>query len=170
MPEIIQRTTITKKETTVPTWYAIDADGQIVGRLATQIAQVLMGKHKADYTPHVMSGDAVIVVNAHRVRFSGRAGKSPLTPYFTTKMLTRTYERYSGYPGGRKVTTAAKYLEKKPEFILREAVRRMLPKNKLASIMLKNLRLFCSPTHEHQANQPKPFPKHMMPKTTKSAK
>lgn len=164
MVPLVQRTTIVKTEEAKPDWFVIDGDNQIVGRLATQIATVLMGKHKANYTANVVSGDVVVVVNAHRVRFSGNAGRSPLTPYYTKKFEQRTYERFSGYPSGRKVFTASQMLQRRPQMILQEAVRRMLPKNKLGSQMLKNLRLFCGPTHEHQAQQPKPFPEYLLPK------
>lgn len=163
MPAITQRTTMANKESTTLDWYVLDVDGMIVGRIATQIATVLMGKHKASYTPHVMSGDAVIVLNADRIRFSGQPGNHPSHPYYTRKMEQRTYERYSGYPSGRKVQTAADLLEKQPEKILREAVRRMLPKNKLGRQMLKNLRLICGTEHGQQAQQPKPFPEHLLP-------
>ncbi len=164
MAEFTQRTTMAKKENVKPQWLVVDGDNQIVGRLATQIARVLMGKHKPDYTPHVLCGDVVVVVNAHRVRFSGKSLRHPTHPYFTVKMKTQVYQRYSGYPGGRKVSTAAQVWEKKPEMLLREAVRRMLPKNRLARQMLKNLRLYCAPTHDHQAQQPVAFPSHMNPK------
>lgn len=164
MVPLVQRTTIVKTEEAKPDWYVVDADNQIVGRLATQIATVLMGKHKANYTPNVVSGDVVVVLNAHRVRFSGQEGRSPISPYYTKKMEQRTYERFSGYPSGRKVFTAAQMLTRRPEMILREAVRRMLPKNKLGSRMLKNLRLHCGSTHEHQAQQPKQFPEYLLPK------
>lgn len=163
MPVITQKTSMAKKQETTPDWLVLDADGMIVGRLATQIATVLMGKHKPSYTPHVDCGDVVIVLNAHRVRFSGAEGRHPSHPYYTSKMEMRTYERYSGYPSGRKVTTAAKLLESKPEMILHEAVRRMLPKNKLGRHMLKKLKLVCGDSHEHQAQQPKPFPEHLLP-------
>ncbi len=162
MPVITQRTTMAKKETTTPDWYVLDVDEKIVGRIATQIATVLMGKHKASYTPHVMSGDVVIIVNAHLIRFSGQPARHPSHPYYTRKMEQRTYSRYSGYPSGLKVQTAADLLDKKPEMILQEAVRRMLPKNRLGSQMLKNLRLYCGPDHDHQAQQPKPFPPHLL--------
>lgn len=166
MPVITQRTTMAKKESTTPDWYVLDVDRMIVGRIATQIATVLMGKHKASYTPHVLSGDVVIVLNAHLIRFSGQPGRHPSHPYFTRKMEQRTYERYSGYPSGRKIQTAADLLDKKPEMILREAVRRMLPKNRLGSQMLKNLRLICGTEHENQAQQPQPFPEYLLPKSS----
>lgn len=162
MGVITQRTTMARNETTSPDWLVLDADGLIVGRIATQIATVLMGKHKASYTPHVDVGDVVIVLNAHRIRFSGAEGRHPTHPYYTRKMETRTYESYSGYPSGRKIRTAADLLEKKPEMILHEAVRRMLPKSKLGREMLKKLKLVCGDEHEHQAQQPKPFPEYLI--------
>ena len=154
-----------KEEVCNPDWFVVDADGQIVGRLATQIATVLMGKHKAGYTPHVNSGDCVIVTNVERVRFTGGAMEHAEVPYLSTKMAKKSYARYTGYPGGRRVRTAVETWQRKPELILREAVRRMLPKNKLASQMLKRLRLFVGPEHSHQAQQPKPFPAHLLPDT-----
>jgi len=152
-----------KKEEVRPRWFVVDADYQIVGRLATRIATVLMGKHKPSYTPHVDCGDYIVVVNAERVRFSGREIAHPEHPYFTKKMLTRTYERYSGYPGGRKVMTAAEVWERQPEKILHEAVRRMLPKNKLGRKMLKKLKLYCGPDHPHQAQGVEPIPEYLLP-------
>lgn len=152
-----------KKEEVRPRWYVVDADAQIVGRLATRIATVLMGKHKPTYTPHVDCGDYVVVVNAEMVRFSGQDLNHPRHPYFTSKMLTRTYERYSGYPGGRKVMTAGEVWEKQPEKILYEAVRRMLPKNKLGRQMLKKLKLYTGTEHPHQAQKPEPIPEHLKP-------
>ena len=165
MPLITQKTSMAKKHETKPNWLVLDADGMIVGRIATQIATVLMGKHKASYTPHVDCGDVVIVLNADKVRFSGAEGRHATHPYYTSKMEMRTYETYSGYPSGRKVTTAAKLLDTNPEKILYEAVRRMLPKNKLARRMLEKLRLVCGTEHEHQAQNPQPFPAHLLPKS-----
>ncbi len=156
------KTFMAKKEEVKPCWYVVDADAQIVGRLATKIATVLMGKHKPIYTPHVDCGDFVVVVNAERVRFSGQRMGHPKHPYFTNKMLSRTYERYSGYPGGRKVRTAAQVWERQPEMILHEAVRRMLPKNKLGRKMLKKLKLYCGPEHPHQAQGPEPFTEYQL--------
>ena len=155
------KTYLAKKEEVRPQWYVVDADGQIVGRLATRLATILMGKHKPTYTPHVLSGDCVVVVNADRVRFSGKSLSHPEHPNFTTKMLTKTYERYTGYPSGRRVVSAADVFERHPERILREAVRRMLPKNKLGRSMLKMLKLYCGPEHPHQAQQPHELPEHL---------
>lgn len=148
-------------------WYFVDGDSQIVGRLATQIATVLMGKHKATYTPHVDCGGYVVVTNVERVRFTGGEMQHPKVPYFSTKMANKDYASYSGFPGGRRVRSAAQVWEKRPEMILREAVRRMLPKNKLGRQMLSKLKLFVGPEHPHQAQQPQPFPEHLAPKTSK---
>ncbi len=151
-----------KKEAVRPDWFVVDADNQIVGRLATHLATILMGKHKPTYTPHVDTGDFIVVVNADKIRFSGQPLAHGTHPYFTKKMLTRTYERYSGYPSGRTVETAANLLEKQPEKILREAVRRMLPKNKLGRHMLKKLKLYAGPNHPHQAQEPVEMPAHLL--------
>ena len=161
---VIPKTTVARTDNVVQDWYVVDADAQIVGRLATKIATVLMGKHKASYTPHVDTGDYVIVVNADLVRFSGGEIAHPKYPYHSTKMLNKTYERYSGYPGGRKVLSGIEVWEKQPEKILHEAVRRMLPKNKLGRHMLKKLKLYRGTDHPHQAQQPRPMPEHLMPK------
>ena len=139
-------------------WFVVDGDGQIVGRLATKIATVLMGKHKPDYTPNVDSGDYVVVVNVERVRFSGRQMTHPTIPYFTTKTAQKVYQRFSGFPSGRKIMTAADRLIKKPDDVLMNAVRRMLPKTKLGRDMLAKLRLFSGPKHDHQAQQPAELP------------
>ena len=139
-------------------WFVVDGDGQIVGRLATKIATVLMGKHKPDYTANVDSGDYVVVVNIERVRFSGRQMTHPSIPYFTNKTATKLYQRFSGFPSGRKTMTAADRLIKKPDDVLMNAVRRMLPKTKLGRDMLAKLRLFTGPTHPHQAQQPTELP------------
>jgi len=143
-----------KEAEVVRDWHLVDADGEIVGRLASKLATILMGKHKPTYTPHVDCGDHVVVINADKVRFSGKSLSHSTHPYFTDKMLTKEYDRYSGYPGGRRVVTAAKMLETKPEEILKLAVRRMLPKSKLGRSMLTKLKLYCGDQHEHQAQQP----------------
>lgn len=160
----LQKSFLAKKETVQPEWYVIDGDAQIVGRLATQIAEVLMGKHKPGYTPHVDTGDFVIVTNVERVCFTGKALKHAKHPYFTKKMEQKEYQQYSGYAAGQKILSAAVVYERFPERILKEAVRRMLPKNKLAKHMLDKLKLVVGPEHPHQAQQPKPFPAHLIPK------
>ena len=145
-------------------WYAVDGDGQIVGRLATAIATVLMGKHKATYTPHVDCGGNVIVTNVEKVRFTGGEMQHPDVPFYSTKMAKKTYDSYSGFPGGRRVRSAVNVWQTAPERILREAVRRMLPKSKLGRQMLKKLKLVAGPEHSHQAQTAIDFPAHLLPK------
>ena len=122
-------------------WWVIDGTDQVVGRLASDIAMILMGKHRPTYTPHVDCGDFVIVTNVEKVKFTGK------------KWDQKRYTWYTGYPGLRS-ESAAERLEKKPEMILREAVRRMLPKNKLGVAMLEKLKLYAGESHPHQAQQP----------------
>ncbi|MFO0946693.1 MAG: 50S ribosomal protein L13 [Planctomycetota bacterium] len=127
-----------------PEWLLVDATDLVVGRLAARLAMILMGKHRPDYTPHVASGDFVVVVNAEKVKFTGN------------KWADKEYQRYTGFHGGRKTIKAEMLREKSPETILREAVRRMLPKNKLAYRMLQQLKVYEGTEHPHQAQQPKP--------------
>jgi len=141
MPNV--KTYMARREDVEPKWWVVDAADKVVGRLASDIAMLLMGKHKPTYTPHVDTGDFVIVVNAEKVVFTGN------------KWDTKQYTWYTGYPG-LKSETAGKRLERKPEMILSEAVRRMLPKNKLARQMLKKLKIYIGPQHPHQAQQPEP--------------
>ena len=157
------KTTLVKKEEARHDWYVVDGDGQIVGRFAAKLAQILMGKHKPTYTPHVDTGDYVIVVNADKVRFGGKTVTHPDHPYLTEKMLRKEYDRYTGYPGGRRVRTGLELWQKHPTDILREAVRRMLPKNSLARHMLDKLKLYVGPHHPHQSQQPKEMPQHLLP-------
>ena len=124
-------------------WWLVDATDRVVGRLASNIAVVLMGKHRPTYTPHVDTGDFVVVVNAEKVTFSGK------------KWEQKTYSWYTGYPG-QKVETARKRFERKPEMILYDAVRRMLPKNPLGRKMLSKLKLYAGPEHPHTAQDPQP--------------
>ena len=138
-------------------WYVIDGDGQIVGRVASAIATVLMGKHKATYTPHVDCGGGVIVTNVEKVSFTGGEMVHPDVPYYSTKMDKKTYDSYSGYPSGRRVRSAVNVFQTAPERILREAVRRMLPKNKLGRQMLKKLKVYRGADHPHHAQQPEPL-------------
>ncbi|MEM7456493.1 MAG: 50S ribosomal protein L13 [Planctomycetota bacterium] len=122
-------------------WWIVDADDLIVGRLASEIAVILMGKHRPTYTPHVDTGDFVIVTNADKVKFSGN------------KWENKTYTWYTGYPGLRSETAKARF-ERKPEQILRDAVRRMLPKNKLGTQMLSKLKIYKGTEHPHSAQAP----------------
>jgi len=138
-----QKTYMAKTGEVDQKWWLVDAESKIVGRLASDIATVLMGKHKPEYTPLVDTGDFVVVVNVEKVVFTGN------------KWDKKEYTWYTGYPGLRS-ETAGDRLEKKPREILREAVRRMLPKNKLGRQMLSKLKLFVGPDHSHQAQQPEP--------------
>jgi large subunit ribosomal protein L13 len=126
-------------------WYVVDADGQTLGRLASNIAKVLKGKHKPSYTPHLLTGDFVVVVNAERVHVTGN------------KRLQKTYERYTGYPGGLHSRTLGEQLDRRPEEPLREAVRGMLQHNTLGGEMLKRLKVYAGAEHRHQAQQPQPI-------------
>ena len=137
------KTYMARKEDVQPRWWVVDATDKVVGRLATDIAVILMGKHRPTYTPHVDTGDFVIVTNVEKVVFTGK------------KWDNKRYTWYTGYPG-QKSETAAKRRERQPERILRDAVRRMLPKNKLARKMLSKLKLYVGDQHPHQAQNPEP--------------
>ena len=123
-------------------WMLVDAEGAILGRMAAKIAPILMGKNKPTYTPHVDTGDYVIVVNAGKIMLTGK------------KAQTREYDYYTHHPGGHKYVSFEDMLAKKPEKVVEMAVRRMLPKNKLGRHMLKKLKIYRGPDHEHQAQQP----------------
>lgn len=123
-------------------WYVIDADGKTLGRLSTEIARRLRGKHKAEYTPHVDTGDYIIVVNAKKVRVTGN------------KEADKVYYKHTGYIGNMKSISLGKLREKKPEMIIETAVKGMLPKNPLGRAMFRKLKVYAGPTHTHQAQQP----------------
>lgn len=146
-----------------PKWYVIDAQGQVVGRLATQIATVLMGKHKPTYTPHVESGDCVVVLNADKVKFLGGEMVHPRNENYSTKMAAKRYYRHSQFPGGLKEIAAVDLWDKHPTDLLKLAVKRMLPKNAMARHMLDKLHLYVGDQHPHQAQKPQPFPEHLLP-------
>jgi len=131
-----------KKEEVTRNWYEIDAEGKILGKIATEIAVRLMGKHKPSYTPHVDGGDYVVVINADKFAVTGN------------KMLNKKYYRHSGYPGGLKVRNLEEMLEKKPTEIIRKAVERMLPKNKLGNHMINRLKIYTGNEHNHVAQKP----------------
>lgn len=128
-----------------PKWLLIDAEGLILGRLASQVAKVLRGKHKPIFTPHVATGDFVIVVNADKVRMTG------------SKLIDKYYYHHTGYPGGIKAAQAARLLAEKPTELLRLAVKRMLPKNALNREILHRLKIYAGPEHPHKAQQPQPY-------------
>lgn len=123
-------------------WYIVDARNQILGRLAAQVARILKGKHKPIYTPHLDVGDHVIIINADKVRVTGR------------KAQQKVYKRYSGYPGGLKEIVYEKMMEKHPERILEHAIKGMLPKNRLGRKMFKKLRVYAGDQHPHIAQKP----------------
>ncbi|CAN5578074.1 50S ribosomal protein L13 [soil metagenome] len=123
-------------------WHIIDADGAVVGRLASQIASVLRGKHKPSFTPHVDTGDFVVVINAEKARFTGK------------KETDKQYFRHSGYPGGVTLMTPKEARTKKPTFMIENAVKGMLPKNSLGRQMIKKLKVYAGPDHPHEAQQP----------------
>lgn len=155
---VTEKTFSAKSHEVEPNWYVVDADNRIVGRFASKLAIILMGKHKPIYTPHVDCGDYVIVQNCSRVRFTGQPLAHESHPYFTRKMARKEYQRYSGYPSGLKTTKGEVLIESKPGFVLREAVRRMLPKNKLGRQMLKKLKLYTGEEHPHQSQNPLELP------------
>lgn len=124
-------------------WHLVDLTGKTLGRAATKIARYLMGKHRPVYTPHVDTGDFIVVVNAEKVKVSS-----------AKKLDDKSYERYSGYPGGRRVIPMHEMLAQHPDRIIREAVRRMLPKNRLGVHMLSKLKVYAGATHPHQAQNP----------------
>jgi large subunit ribosomal protein L13 len=137
------RTFTAKKEEIEREWFVVDAEGQTLGRLASRIAPILKGKHKPIYTPHLDCGDFVVVVNADKVRVTGR------------KMDQKFYHRHSGYPGGLTSINLRDQLAKHPERVLQSAVKGMLPKNKLGRRMIKKLKVYAGDEHPHQAQQPK---------------
>ncbi|MBL8793359.1 MAG: 50S ribosomal protein L13 [Planctomycetia bacterium] len=139
-------TYMAKKEKVTPRWFVIDAADQVVGRLAVQIATIIRGKHRPEYTPHVDTGDFVVVINAEKVKFTGNK-----------KWDSQTYSAYSHYPGGLRTVTARQMLEKHPERILIEAVRRMVPRNPLGRQQMKKLKVYAGSKHDHQAQQPVEF-------------
>jgi large subunit ribosomal protein L13 len=126
-------------------WYVVDAEGKTLGRLATQIADALRGKRKPEYTPHIDTGDFVVVVNAEKIVVTGN------------KLRDKRYYRHSGYPGGLRSRTLGEMLDRQPEEVIRKAVKGMLPRNRLARAQLTKLKVYAGPDHPHAAQQPKPL-------------
>ncbi|MGH7274075.1 MAG: 50S ribosomal protein L13 [Nitrospiria bacterium] len=138
--------TLSIKETSVSRkWYVVDAEGQILGRMASRVASLLRGKHKPIFTPHVDTGDHVVVINAQKVRLSG------------DKLRSKIYYHHSGYPGGLKYTTSGMLKSSKPERLVQFAIQGMLPKNKLGRAMIKKLRIYAGADHPHHAQRPEPL-------------
>ena len=142
MDTLSYKTVSGNKETADKKWFVVDAENQTVGRLSSQVAKVLRGKHKTCFTPHADCGDNVIVINAEKVSFSG------------TKLENKEYVRYSGYPGGQKFTSAQEMLEKHPERLIEKAIKGMLPKNTLGRALYRNLKVYSGSEHNHDAQKP----------------
>lgn len=143
MESLSYKTASVRKEDVNKQWYVVDAEGMVVGRLASEVAKVLRGKHKPSFTPHIDCGDNVIIINAEKVKFTG------------AKLTDKKYIRHSGYPGGQKSTTPINLLNKFPERILETAIRGMLPKNRLGRSIFGNLKVYAGTQHPHEAQQPK---------------
>ncbi|MCK4248580.1 MAG: 50S ribosomal protein L13 [Candidatus Omnitrophica bacterium] len=136
------KTYVAKPKEIETKWHLIDARDKVLGRLASQIAVMLRGKDKAEFTPHVDTGDGVVVINAEKIKVTGR------------KMDQKIYKSFSGYPGGLKETLMKDVLKRKPEYIITHAVKGMLPKNKLADQLLKKLKVYAGPEHPHKSQNP----------------
>jgi len=139
----VMKTYMARKGEVPAQWHVVDVSDKILGRVATRIATILMGKHRPEYTPHVDTGDFVVVLNAAKIRITGNA-----------KPQQRIYQHFSGYPSGRKVVPLEQMLIRHPDRVIREAVRRMLPKTKLGRAMLTKLKVYAGPEHPHQAQNP----------------
>lgn len=143
MDTLSYKTVSANKATVQKEWVLVDARDQVLGRLASGVANILRGKHKPNYTPHVDCGDNVIVVNAEKIRLTG------------DKMNQKEYVRHTGYPGGQRFSTVGKMLEKKPIFVVEHAVKGMLPKNRLGRQLFRNLHVYAGDDHPHAAQKPK---------------
>ena len=137
------KTTYTRQEDVKRAWYLVDVNDKVLGRAAAKIASMLKGKHKVDYSPHVDGGDGIVVLNCDKIRVTGK------------KLQQKLYKRYSGYPGGLKLEKLESLLKRRPEDVLRHAVKGMLPKNKLGRRMIKRLKLHVGDKHSHTAQKPK---------------
>jgi len=136
------KTFVATPETRQRDWYVVDAEGKTLGRLATQVADALRGKRKPEYTPHCDTGDFVVVVNAAKIEVTGN------------KLNDKLYHRHSGYPGGLRSRTLGEMLERRPEEVIRKAVKGMLPRNRLARQQLRKLKVYAGPEHPHEAQKP----------------
>ncbi len=142
MDTLSYKTKSANTETSGKKWLLVDAEGQTVGRLASEVAKLIRGKHKPNFTPHADCGDNVIVINAEKVSFSG------------TKLVNKEYVRYTGYPGGQRILTAQEILQKQPQRLIEKAVKGMLPKNTLGRILFTNLKVYVGPEHKQEAQKP----------------
>lgn len=139
------KTYVATPETRQRDWYVVDAEGKTLGRLATRIADALRGKRKPEYTPHIDTGDFVVVINAEKIVVTG------------SKLDSKRYYRHTGYPGGLKSRTLAEMLDRQPEEVIRKAVKGMLPRNRLGRAQLGKLKVYAGPDHPHAAQRPQPF-------------
>lgn len=144
MNTLSYKTISANASTVTKEWLLIDAEGQVLGRLAAKVAMVLRGKTKTNFTPHVDCGDNVIIINAEKVKLTGN------------KLQDKVYLSHTGYPGGQRETTPAKLMAKKPTAVIEKAIKGMLPKNRLGRELFRNLYVYAGPDHPHQAQQPKP--------------
>ena len=142
MDTLSSKTKSANTETSGKKWLLVDAEGQTVGRLASEVAKLIRGKHKPNFTPHADCGDNVIVINAEKVSFSG------------TKLVNKEYVRYTGYPGGQRILTAQEILQKHPQRLIEKAVKGMLPKNTLGRNLFTNLKVYVGPEHKQEAQKP----------------
>lgn len=126
-------------------WHLVDAQGKVVGRIATEVARLLRGKHKPTFTPHMDTGDFVVVINADKVKFTGK------------KLQDKVYYRHSGFPGGIRATTPGRLLKDKPERVMEKAIRGMLPKTKLGDALFRKVKVYAGAAHPHAAQRPQPF-------------
>lgn len=145
MDTLSYKTKSANAQTVDKKWVLVDAEGQVLGRLATQVATLLRGKHKPNFTPHVDCGDYVVVINADKVRLTGN------------KMMQKEYVRHTGYPGGQRVVLAADMHKNKPDRMVEKAIKGMLPKNRLGRELFRNLRVYTGTEHPHEAQQPEKF-------------
>ena len=143
MNTLSYKTASANKDTVQKEWFIVDAKDEILGRLASKIAYILRGKHKPSFTPHVDCGDNVIVINAEKIKLTGK------------KMTEKQYIRHTGYPGGQRTQTPEDLLSKKPEAVVERAIKGMLPKSRLGSAIFNNLHVFAGEMHPHDAQQPK---------------
>lgn len=143
MDSLSYKTISANAKTVNKQWYVIDAEGEVLGRLASQVAKILRGKNKPDFTPHVDCGDNVIVINADKVRLTGK------------KMTDKVYLRHTGYPGGQRFETPEGYLKRRPTVVVEKAVKGMLPRTRLGAAQIKNLKVYAGEIHPHEAQGPK---------------
>jgi large subunit ribosomal protein L13 len=143
MNTLSYKTVSANKDTVTKEWVLIDAENQVLGRLATKAARILRGKLKTNFTPHADCGDFVIIINAEKIILTGK------------KMDDKEYMRHTGYPGGQRITTPKELLAKKPIAVVEKAIKGMLPKNRLGAALFRNLHVYAGPEHPHQAQQPK---------------